>query len=94
MCPAACRASLAERSSIAPLAAQAAQAPLDRQRSALAYHGYDRAGPHCFLLPQLAVNLGLYRPPALAAAQLKPGRIVTKDLRPYFAARDAVRLLS
>lgn len=73
-----------------PPGLQATQAPLDRQRSALSYHGYDRAGPHCFLLPQLAVHLRLYRPPALGAPQLQPGRIVSKDVPPYFAARNAV----
>ncbi|KAL4451557.1 hypothetical protein ABPG75_007219 [Micractinium tetrahymenae] len=66
-----------------------AQAPLDRQRSALSYHGYDKAGPHCFLLPQLAVHLKVSRPRALTGAQLTPGRIVTADIRPYFAARNA-----
>lgn len=69
---------------------QEQQAPLDRQRSAVSYHLMDNAGPHCFLLPQLAVHLKVSKPPELTATQLVPGRINVVSMKPYYAAANAV----
>jgi len=58
-------------------------------RSAISYHLFDRRGPHCYLLPQLALNFNVWKPRTLGAAQLRPGRVVAATMPPLYAARDA-----